>query len=365
MSIADISVRQAAASTPGPQPGAQSAERSSPGGFQNAMEQTRKSAAHEQEKPQAGGPVVRENGEPLREEEQEDTLLPQNLAAIPMALPLTELLRPEIQPLAEGELAPIQAEFSTQSLSAAVRPEGEAPVQTLLDASDSLTGEKPKTVQAPVQREVEPTHPQTQDARQADIRPQADSADSFGRESALREEDSLPHVEGADIGRPMFREVEHVPVKVGESYRVDAESPDMDVRMAGTIRQGLSEGVRQMEIRLTPEHLGDLTIHLTQSGDGTLQVVLHAENGKAAELLGQHLDGLHQALQGLGQGQVHVEVQRGQESAQPQQQFYHQADPDGRGQQQQPQQQRQTRQAKSEDFLHQLRLGLVPLDEAI
>lgn len=365
MKIADISMRQAAVNTPASQQGTQTAEKSTSGGFQTAMEQTRKSAPHDQDKPQAGNSAGRESGGPLREEEQEEILLPQNLVAIPVSAPMTDLFRPEIQPLAEGELAPLQVELSSRSLSATVHPGEEAPAQAPIEVTDGLVGETPEMPEMTVQTKVEQTHAQAQETRQAEGRPQVEDAGHPDREYGLREEDSLPQEGGAEIGRPVFHEVEHVPVKVGESYRVDTESPDMDVRVAGAIRQGLSEGARQMEVRLTPEHLGALTVRLTQSGDGTLQVVLHAENSKAAELLGQHLDGLHQALQGLGQSQVHVEVQRGQESAQPQQQFNHQADPDGRGQQHQQQQQRQTRQVTTEDFLHQLRLGLLPLDEAI
>ena len=40
-----------------------------------------------------------------------------------------------------------------------------------------------------------------------------------------------------------------------------------------------------MIIKLTPENLGNLTIQLTQSGDGALQVVLHASSAKAAGVL--------------------------------------------------------------------------------
>ena len=107
--------------------------------------------------------------------------------------------------------------------------------------------------------------------------------------------------------------------------------------------------------------MGNLTIKLTQAADGTLQVVLHAANAKAANLLTQHMDGLNQALQGYSQNQeVRVEVQRGEDSQQAQQQ---QADPDGHNQNQQQQQRQQEQSEHSGDFVQRLRLGLFQSEE--
>ena len=120
-----------------------------------------------------------------------------------------------------------------------------------------------------------------------------------------------------------------------------------------------------MEIRLTPANLGAVTIEMTKDASGALQVVLHAANSRAAGLLQQHLDGLHTALQSYGAGQeVHVEVQRNQDS---QQQHFQQADPDGRGQQQRQRQQeeRQDNPSDGQDFIQKLRLGLFGTEETI
>ena len=98
---------------------------------------------------------------------------------------------------------------------------------------------------------------------------------------------------------------------------------------------------------------------------GSLQVVLHATNAKAANLLTQHLDGLNTALQGYSsQTEVRVEVQRSDNSQQSEQQQYQQADPDGHNRQQQQQQRRQEA-SRSEDFLQRLRLGLYSLEDVI
>ena len=163
--------------------------------------------------------------------------------------------------------------------------------------------------------------------------------------------------------QPLFKDVEAAPVKVGENFQLDTQQADMDDQLAETIRSAAQQGLKQVEIKLSPENLGSLTIKLTQSADGALQVVLHTSTTKAAALLTQHLDRLDMALQNYGQTQVHVEVQRNEDSQQAQQQFQ-QADPDGHNRQQQ-QQQHQQENEHSGDFLQRLRLGLVDLEDVI
>ena len=154
-------------------------------------------------------------------------------------------------------------------------------------------------------------------------------------------------------------------MKVGENFQLDTREPDMDDRLADAIRFAAQQGLKQIEIKLSPENLGSLTVKLTQSADGALQVVLHAANSKAANLLSQHLDGLNASLQGFSQNsEVRVEVQRGEDSQQAQQQQQQQADPDGHNRQRQ-EQQRQERQEHSEDFVQRLRLGLFSLEDII
>ena len=160
--------------------------------------------------------------------------------------------------------------------------------------------------------------------------------------------------------QPLFKDVKAAPVKVGENFQLDTEEPEMDTQLADTIRFAAQQGLKQIEIKLSPENLGNLTVKLTQSADGTLQVVLHTANAKAANLLNQHLDNLNAALQGYGQNnEVRVEVQRNEDSQQAQQQ---QADPDGHNRQQQQQQQQQQDSGHDGDFLQKLRLGLFGLD---
>lgn len=163
--------------------------------------------------------------------------------------------------------------------------------------------------------------------------------------------------------QPVFRETQSVPVKVGERYEtVDTQAPEMDNQLADMIHGAAQAGAERIEIHLAPQNLGSLVIEMTKDANGALQVVLHASNAKAAGVLNQHLDGLHTALQGYSQEEVHVEVQRGQES---QEQHFRQADPDGRGQHQHRQQEerREETSANGEEFLQKLRLGLFGTDE--
>lgn len=172
---------------------------------------------------------------------------------------------------------------------------------------------------------------------------------------------------GAEVmtaGQPLFHDVKAAPVKVGENFQLDTQDADMDANLADTIRFAAQQGLQQIEIRLSPENLGQLTIKLTQAADGTVQVVLHAANLKAANLLNQHLDGLNAALQGHGQtSEVRVEVQRNEDSQQAQQQ-QQQADPNGHNRQQQEQQRRQESE-HSDDFVQRLRLGLFGAEETL
>ena len=164
--------------------------------------------------------------------------------------------------------------------------------------------------------------------------------------------------------QPLFKDVKAAPVKVGENFQLDTQEPEMDANLANAIRYAAQQGMKQIEIKLSPENLGSLTIKVTQGIDGSLQVVLHASNAKAANLLTQHLDGLNTALQGYGQTQVHVEVQRNENSQQSEQQ-QQQANPDGHNQQQHQQQQRRQEEGRSQDFVQRLRLGLYGLEDFI
>lgn len=157
---------------------------------------------------------------------------------------------------------------------------------------------------------------------------------------------------------PVFREVREIPVKVGEAPAA-AETPETPVedQIGPRLAEALKTGDTRVEIQLAPESLGKVTVEVTLHEDGTLHVALHAENSQTRGLLERSADSLAAMLGRDARQEVQVEVPRQQESQQ--QNFYDQQQ--GHEHQQDRQQRRQERQG-GEDFLHQLRLGLVPGD---
>ena len=159
---------------------------------------------------------------------------------------------------------------------------------------------------------------------------------------------------------PVFQEVREIPVKVGEAPAAE-ETPETPVedQIGPKLAEALKSGDTRVEIQLAPDTLGKVTVEVTLREDGTLHIALHAENSQTRGLLERSADNLMAMLGRDTRQEVQVEVPRQQESQQ--QNFYdgqqgreHQ----GRQQEHQHQQERQG----GEDFLHQLRLGLVPGD---
>jgi len=186
-----------------------------------------------------------------------------------------------------------------------------------------------------------------------------------GEENAADDSNDDLDAEVMTDSQPLFHDVKAAPVKVGENFQLDTQEPDLEQKLADTIRFAAQQDLRQVEIKLSPENLGTLTIKLTQSADGVLQVVLHTTTAKAESLLNQHISGLNLALQGYGHSEVHVEVQRGEDSQQSQQQQQQQTDPNGHNQQNQQQRRHPQDNGHSGDFVQKLRLGLFRLEDVI
>lgn len=162
--------------------------------------------------------------------------------------------------------------------------------------------------------------------------------------------------------RPLFQAVEHVPVKVGGPPSVDMTAPDPKPQLAQQVGQALEQGEQTLTLQLNPRYLGRVTVELTRTEDGALQVLLRPETAKAAQLLAEHSSRLGSLLQSGSHAPVQVEVQRYQESQQAQQ--HHAQDQQYNGQEGhsggQRREQRQ-QQDQSQRFLQQFRLGLVSL----
>lgn len=380
--------QMAASMTALPQTG--SKDKSEGSSFQDLMDKTQKDVQKPASKDENGKPVEDKKGEeetaetvPVQKQEKEE-LRPQDMAANPNAVVL-DLFRPEIAPAAEEAAIPAPVEALPQETveETAMNLDGQMPtldtsVETTVEM-ETPTGEEQGDFRQAMQEPAETAEVQSQSTEQTVQQPEAaDPEQSVERpeiqdgevraetaETSRKDGEELQG-EAAEPEQSVFRETQSTPVKVGERYEtVDTQKPDMEAKLADTIRQAAQTGTERVEIRLTPANLGAVTIEMTKDASGALQVVLHAANNRAAGLLQQHLDGLHTALQSYGAGQeVHVEVQRNQDS---QQQHFQQADPDGRGQQQRQRQQeeRQDNPSDGQDFIQKLRLGLFGTEETI
>ena len=236
--------------------------------------------------------------------------------------------------------------------------------QLPVPAEPALAGEAESTVQAEVLPAAEDggtatAQAVTPAARESGAQTPADAGETAGRpaggEQELPELDSV-QTEGA--AQPLFDRTEHMPVKVGEADTLDATEPDFAPRLAKAITEAEQEGARHVELKLAPEHLGKLSVELTQGKDGVLHIVFHAENEQAMKLLQEHSATLVSMLHGSHSGEIQVEVPRPQQGEQPWQQPEQQP---GQRHGRNPQEQGRQRQS-TEDFLQQLRLGLLGVE---
>lgn len=345
--------------------------------FQEMMQQSGGKVSSKQpakdapaEKPVKGQEEGLEEGK-LPAERPEEELKPENLAGSPNAI-VVDLFRPDIveggsEQAAEPVLMPIPEETVQET---AMDLDGQAPelgtaVDTGVGAEVSMEQQPKDFGQAMEEAPAQETVQQTAQVRQgAAVEQSADEVDKPDLPETVevrvdgQGDGEEPTGESGAAEQPVFHETQSVPVKVGERYEaVDTQAPEMEDQMADMIRGAAQAGAERIEIRLAPQNLGSLVIEMTRDVNGALQVVLHASNAKAANVLDQHLNGLHTALQSYGQEEVRLEVQRNEQS---EQQHFRQADPDGRGQHQHRQQQERHEEepANGQEFLQKLRLGL-------
>ncbi|MGO5022888.1 flagellar hook-length control protein FliK [Lawsonibacter sp. LCP25S3_G6] len=161
---------------------------------------------------------------------------------------------------------------------------------------------------------------------------------------------------------PLFQNVEATPVRVGEGESVDMTAPAQEVEksLSNILKGALDQGDQHVEIKLNPANLGTVTAEFTRTPEGVLHVVLHAETEQTARLLSDHASTLGLILQDNTHSEVRVQVAQPQEN----QSAWQHPDQDGGQQQQQShqQQQRNTPRQEAENFLHQLRLGLLEME---
>lgn len=209
----------------------------------------------------------------------------------------------------------------------------------------------------------------TQSAAQADAAPMEtvqnaqaghESAGTQSETDARQEQsDEDSFVENVEVSgeRTIFREVETAPVKVSETTSESELTESVETQINEKLTQTLSAGETRVELQLNPEHLGKITIELTQSSDGALHVSLFADNHQTRLMLERDTSGLQGLLSRNVQEEVLVEVPQQQQAQQQESYEGH------RQQEQQQEQQRHQQRQQSENFLDQLRLGLIPQEE--
>ena len=224
----------------------------------------------------------------------------------------------------------VKPEGNTEAQSTELSPETEQSVETLNQPTETLN-QPVKSTETDVQTQTETQQMETGDQTDVEV------------------------VDVESGAASLFKETESLPVKVGDTVTVNAESTEFDVQMADTLTDAVETGLQKVELKLTPEHLGTVTVELTRGQDGVLQIVMRTENHNTLKLLSEHSHTLSALLQGNGQkSEVRVDVPQTQDS----QQLWQEHEQEKGQQQHQNSRQQEQKQSSSEDFFHQLRLGL-------
>lgn len=321
------------------------------------------------EKPQE----AQEAQEPQQAQESQQPAAPKDGRELEdqMALAAMAMLQNPVVPVEQLEMTPeVQAEVSVDAVAPLMAetvltpeeqsfaPEAEAETTVQIPVED---GGAPAPEQAAVTAEEElpqtieaPEAAQKTEERTVEVKVEVGEAAPQAAEESKTEE--TPELREAEVETPVFEDVKAVPVKVGEAPRTAKEQP-VEEQIAPKVTEALRSGETRVELQLTPENLGKVTVEMTWSEDKGLVVQIHAENRETQNLLNKNTANLAELLGRETQREVRVEVPRQEESQR--QDLYDQQ----QEQHQRRQQEQRRRQAASgEDFLQQLRLGLIPLD---
>lgn len=274
-----------------------------------------------------------------------------------------------VQQTAQGNVdmvstMPVVDAAVTQTVQTAVAAETMAPAVQQEVAQTTMQVSQQQTAPEQMQTTPEVTVPQEgvqqqglQDAStQTEQQSTGDAATGQKMVEADQSDDQTVVVTKQE--QPLFRDVETVPVKVGDATpTVDVDAPDMEKQLADTIQANLNKVGDKVQIQLQPENLGHITIELVQHG-GKIGLAIFADNAKTTSLLAQHAGNLGALLEDRTGQTVHVQVQQ----QEPEQQQYDGHNQQNRQQQEQQQSHPQQSKAEQDSFLGQLRLGLYQFD---
>ncbi len=181
--------------------------------------------------------------------------------------------------------------------------------------------------------------------------------------SVTEHEGDEPDVDVTATETPLFEDVEAAPIKVAEAPERAEKAPEVEKQVADKLVSVFESGETKVEIRLDPAELGKLTIELTRNEDGTLNILLNADNMQTRSLLERHVTGLQEALAERGQQNVQITVNQNEESQRQDNNANQRNDFQDGSNGRQSEQRRRDDHRSGEDFLQQLRLGLIPIEE--
>ena len=165
---------------------------------------------------------------------------------------------------------------------------------------------------------------------------------------------------GDQAPQQLFHDVEAPPVKVGDVYQDPETEANVAKQVDTGLAQALEKGDSMVRIQLNPEHLGSVTVEITHSAEGIIHVALNAHSSETRSLLERHAGELQNLVASRTQQEVEVNVQRQQESQQGQNQNYD--GHNGHAQDGRERRRQQQEQDSGQDFIQQLRLGLITTD---
>lgn len=323
-------------------------------------------SAQNSEKPQEAQQQAQEPQRPAAPKEGKELEEQMMLAAMAMlqnpVVPVEEMqveMMPEVQvEMAVDAVAPLMAETVLAPEQQSIAPETETtaleiPVE---EAAATAAGQQQAVGELPQTTIEAPEAPQKTEERTVEVKVEVSEAAPQAVEDSETEEET-PQLQDAEAAAPVFEDVKAVPVKVGEAPRTAKEQP-VEEQIAPKVTEALQNGETRVELQLEPENLGKVTVEMTWSEDHGLVVQIHAENRETQNLLSRNTVNLAELLGREVKQEVRVEVPRQEESQR--QDLYEQQQERQQRHRQQEQRRKQT--ASGEDFLQQLRLGLIPLD---
>ena len=179
-----------------------------------------------------------------------------------------------------------------------------------------------------------------------------------------KDEDAQVELVDVEQGpRQIFHDVKAAPIKVAEAPEME-QPQNVAQQIDAGLAQALQKGESLVRIQLNPENLGEVTVEISQSAHGILKVALTASSADTRNLLERHAGDLQGMLSNRTEQSVEVSVQRQQESQQNQNQQHSYDGHNGHAQDGQERRQRREH-TSSQDFMQQLRLGLIPDDGGI